>query len=128
MYIEGTLILLFLSPNSPFPSDGIRYQEPEAKYTIPAGARVKLPSCQLFNITQLDTTRNSKCKRSSLALYPILKTALRRVSEGATDSTRAETPNSSSFTIHEGLRHVSFMPYKPFHSLKITIKQTSNQT
>ncbi|KIM43265.1 hypothetical protein M413DRAFT_399631 [Hebeloma cylindrosporum] len=36
---DGTIFLLFLSPNSPFPSDGIRYQEAEAKYNIPAGAR-----------------------------------------------------------------------------------------
>ena len=41
--LDGTLLLLFLSPNSPFPSDGIRYQDAEAKYTIPAGARVKSP-------------------------------------------------------------------------------------
>jgi hypothetical protein len=33
-------LLLFLSPNSPFPTDGIRYQDAEAKYIIPAGARV----------------------------------------------------------------------------------------
>jgi hypothetical protein len=39
-YLEGTLLLLFLSPNSPFPTDGIRYQDAEAKYIIPAGTRV----------------------------------------------------------------------------------------
>ncbi|KAH9480580.1 SWI/SNF and RSC complexes subunit ssr4 [Psilocybe cubensis] len=37
---DGTLLLLFLPPNSPFPNDGIRYQEPEVKYTLPTAQRV----------------------------------------------------------------------------------------
>ena len=38
--IDGTILLLFLPHNSPFPIDGIRFQEPEAKFTLPAGPRV----------------------------------------------------------------------------------------
>ncbi|KAF8967124.1 hypothetical protein BDZ97DRAFT_1656982 [Flammula alnicola] len=37
--MDGTILLLFLPPNSPYPIDGIRYQDSEVKYTIPAGAR-----------------------------------------------------------------------------------------
>ncbi|KAJ7460753.1 hypothetical protein FB451DRAFT_1270208 [Mycena latifolia] len=36
---EGQLLLLFLPGQSPFPNDGIRYQEPETKYTLPVGPR-----------------------------------------------------------------------------------------
>lgn len=38
--IDGTILLLFLPHNSQFPIDGIRFQEPEAKFTLPAGPRV----------------------------------------------------------------------------------------
>ena len=38
--IDGTILLLFLPHNSSFPIDGIRFQEPEAKFTLPAGPRV----------------------------------------------------------------------------------------
>ena len=38
--IDGTILLLFLPHNSPFPIDGIRFQEPEAKFALPAGPRV----------------------------------------------------------------------------------------
>ncbi|KAJ6581069.1 hypothetical protein B0H19DRAFT_1113509 [Mycena capillaripes] len=31
---EGQLLLLFIPGQSPFPNDGIRYQEPETKYTV----------------------------------------------------------------------------------------------
>ncbi|KAJ7780336.1 hypothetical protein DFH07DRAFT_794664 [Mycena maculata] len=34
---EGQLLLLFLPGNSPFPNDGIRYQEQETNYRLPAG-------------------------------------------------------------------------------------------
>jgi len=34
---EGQIFLLFLPPQSPFPIDGIRFQEQEVKYTIPLG-------------------------------------------------------------------------------------------
>ncbi|KDR82618.1 hypothetical protein GALMADRAFT_238026 [Galerina marginata CBS 339.88] len=36
---DGTILLLFLPLNSPYPNDGIRYQDSEVKYTIPAGPR-----------------------------------------------------------------------------------------
>ncbi|KAF8158213.1 hypothetical protein B0H34DRAFT_445707 [Crassisporium funariophilum] len=36
---DGTLLLLFLPPNAPFPTDGIRFQDSEVKYTLPAGSR-----------------------------------------------------------------------------------------
>ncbi|KAF8890034.1 hypothetical protein CPB84DRAFT_1963963, partial [Gymnopilus junonius] len=36
---DGTLLLLYLPLNSPFPIDGVRYQESEFKFTIPAGPR-----------------------------------------------------------------------------------------
>ncbi|KAJ6624830.1 hypothetical protein B0H10DRAFT_2161984 [Mycena sp. CBHHK59/15] len=35
---EGQLLLLFLPAQSPFPNDGIRYQDQETKFTVPAGA------------------------------------------------------------------------------------------
>jgi hypothetical protein len=28
------VILLYLQPHSPFPNDGIRYQEPEARFAV----------------------------------------------------------------------------------------------
>ncbi|KAF8736035.1 hypothetical protein AX14_000979 [Amanita brunnescens Koide BX004] len=34
---DGTLLLLFVPPQNPFPNDGIRYLESEAKYTMPVG-------------------------------------------------------------------------------------------
>ncbi|KAF8237206.1 hypothetical protein L208DRAFT_1356612 [Tricholoma matsutake] len=34
---EGQIFLLFLPPQSPFPIDGIRFQDQEVKYTIPIG-------------------------------------------------------------------------------------------
>jgi len=34
---EGQIFLLFLLPQSPFPIDGIRFQDQEVKYTIPIG-------------------------------------------------------------------------------------------
>ncbi|KAF8798883.1 hypothetical protein BYT27DRAFT_7121926 [Phlegmacium glaucopus] len=36
---DGTILLLFLPHNSPFPIDGIRFQEAEVKFTLPAGPR-----------------------------------------------------------------------------------------
>ncbi|KAJ7777366.1 hypothetical protein B0H16DRAFT_1505248 [Mycena metata] len=39
---EGQLLLLFIPGQSTFPNDGIRYQEPETKYTIPAGGMREL--------------------------------------------------------------------------------------
>lgn len=67
--LDGTLLLLFLSPNSPFPSDGIRYQDAEAKYTIPAGARVNLPfSCTVHPIHTL-TPSGTRNPRGKVWLY-----------------------------------------------------------
>ncbi|KAG6879230.1 hypothetical protein C0992_004291 [Termitomyces sp. T32_za158] len=34
---EGQVLLLFLPPQSPFPNDGLRFQEQEVKFTMPAG-------------------------------------------------------------------------------------------
>ncbi|KAK2459682.1 hypothetical protein APHAL10511_008327 [Amanita phalloides] len=34
---DGTLFLLFIPPQNPFPNDGIRYLESEAKYNMPIG-------------------------------------------------------------------------------------------
>jgi len=34
---DGTLLLLFIPPQNPFPNDGIRYLDSEAKYTVPVG-------------------------------------------------------------------------------------------
>ncbi|KAG6871014.1 hypothetical protein C0995_009036 [Termitomyces sp. Mi166 len=34
---EGSVLLLFLPPQSPFPNDGLRFQEQEVKFTMPAG-------------------------------------------------------------------------------------------
>lgn len=34
---EGQLFLIFAMPNTPFPADGIRYQDQEQRYVIPAG-------------------------------------------------------------------------------------------
>ncbi|KAJ7708785.1 hypothetical protein B0H17DRAFT_1030868 [Mycena rosella] len=39
---EGQLLLLFLPGQSPFPNDGIRYQEPETKYSIAVGGTREL--------------------------------------------------------------------------------------
>ncbi|KAJ7173646.1 hypothetical protein C8R46DRAFT_1083506 [Mycena filopes] len=39
---EGQLLLLFIPGQSTFPNDGIRYQEPETKYTIPVGSMREL--------------------------------------------------------------------------------------
>ncbi|KAF9013334.1 hypothetical protein BDQ17DRAFT_1343234 [Cyathus striatus] len=36
---DGQVMLLYLPPQSPFPNDGVRYQDAEVKYTIPAGSR-----------------------------------------------------------------------------------------
>jgi hypothetical protein len=46
--IDGTILLLFLPHNSQFPIDGIRFQEPEAKFTLPAGPRVSEGLLLLF--------------------------------------------------------------------------------
>lgn len=35
---EGQVFLIFIPPQSSFPNDGIRYQEPETRYSIPAGS------------------------------------------------------------------------------------------
>jgi hypothetical protein len=35
---EGQVLLLFLPPQSPFPIDGIRFQDQEVKYTMPVGS------------------------------------------------------------------------------------------
>lgn len=37
---DGTVLLLFLPPGNPYPNDGIRWQDNEAKMVIPAGPRV----------------------------------------------------------------------------------------
>ncbi|KAM6494099.1 hypothetical protein JOM56_010460 [Amanita muscaria] len=34
---DGALLLLFIPPQNPYPNDGIRYLEAEAKYTVPVG-------------------------------------------------------------------------------------------
>ena len=34
---EGQLFLIFVSPQLPFPPDGIRYQEQEQRYVLPVG-------------------------------------------------------------------------------------------
>ncbi|KAJ7065232.1 hypothetical protein C8F01DRAFT_1350409 [Mycena amicta] len=39
---EGQLFLVHVSNQSAFPIDGIRYQEPESKYTVPAGPNREL--------------------------------------------------------------------------------------
>lgn len=36
-HIEGNIFVIFVSPQLPFPSDGIRYQDQEQRYVIPAG-------------------------------------------------------------------------------------------
>ncbi|KAF9561307.1 hypothetical protein CPC08DRAFT_664416 [Agrocybe pediades] len=36
---DGTTLLLFLPPNSPFPNDGIRFLDSEVKYIVPLGQR-----------------------------------------------------------------------------------------
>ena len=40
-YTDGTVLLLYLPPNSPYPNDGIRWQDNEIKAIIPAGPRVR---------------------------------------------------------------------------------------
>ena len=39
--VDGTVLLLYLPPNSPYPNDGIRWQDNEVKSIIPAGPRVR---------------------------------------------------------------------------------------
>lgn len=42
---EGQMFIIFLTPQLPFPPDGIRYQEQEQKALIPAGpGRVSHPA------------------------------------------------------------------------------------
>jgi hypothetical protein len=41
--LDGTVLLLYLPPNSPYPNDGIRWQDNEIKVIIPAGPRVRIP-------------------------------------------------------------------------------------
>ena|SRR5882762_6964491 len=38
---EGQVFLIFLPPQSGFPNDGIRYQEPDNRYSIPAGSSTR---------------------------------------------------------------------------------------
>ncbi|KAG5652971.1 hypothetical protein H0H81_002869 [Sphagnurus paluster] len=41
---EGQVLLLFIPPHAPFPIDGLRFQDQEVKYTIPAGPNRVRPS------------------------------------------------------------------------------------
>jgi len=40
-FSDGSVLLLYLPPNSPYPNDGIRWQDNEIKVIIPAGTRVR---------------------------------------------------------------------------------------
>ncbi|KII91012.1 hypothetical protein PLICRDRAFT_28867 [Plicaturopsis crispa FD-325 SS-3] len=44
--IEGQVALIFLPPSSPFPNDGIRWQEGEQRMSIPAGNNLELEVCE----------------------------------------------------------------------------------
>jgi len=39
---EGQVYLVFVPPQSSFPNDGIRYQEPDSRYSIPAGSSTRV--------------------------------------------------------------------------------------
>ena len=54
--IDGMILLLFLPHNSQFPIDGIRFQEPEAKFTLPAGPRVSGGLLLLFTSFMLNNS------------------------------------------------------------------------
>jgi hypothetical protein len=41
--LEGQIYLVFVTPQSiSFPNDGIRYQEPDNRYSIPAGSSTRV--------------------------------------------------------------------------------------
>jgi hypothetical protein len=42
LYPEGQLFLIFVPPQSTFPNDGIRYQEADSRYSIPAGSSTRV--------------------------------------------------------------------------------------
>lgn len=46
---EGQMFIIFLTPQLPFPPDGIRYQEQEQKALIPAGPGRVSPLAYIFH-------------------------------------------------------------------------------
>lgn len=63
---EGQVYLIFIPPQSGFPNDGIRYQEADSRYSIPAGSSTRVspshvsPSLSSFqlNLIYLTLSRN----------------------------------------------------------------------
>ncbi|PPQ67974.1 hypothetical protein CVT25_000454 [Psilocybe cyanescens] len=67
---DGTILLLFLPSNSPFPNDGIRYQESEVKYTLPTGQReIEVHEIKYGFIPNSQDTNASRVRRR----YRLLK-------------------------------------------------------
>ena len=72
---EGQVLLLFLPVRTPFPLDGIRYQDQEVKYNIPVGPnRASRSLSTLHPASNTPAHRNSKLPRSNTALYPAHRT------------------------------------------------------
>lgn len=75
---DGSLFMIFLLPQQRvFPNDGVRYQEQETRYNIPAGGnRVSTPSDIYFRFVHDLEYRNWKSARPSLASFRIRTTRL----------------------------------------------------
>lgn len=68
--IDGQFFLIFMAQQLPFPNDGIRYQDQEQRYALPAGNN-RVRNAQWNFVQELiagHCLRNSKYWRSSLAI------------------------------------------------------------
>lgn len=111
-----------MSPNSPFPSDGIRYQEAEAKYNIPAGARVNLSHPCPVNVQPFTFD-----PRQELEIQEVKFGFIPNSQDGTASRVRRryrlqKGGNSQLVLVHytRGPQtRESFMSYEPFRSLTI---------
>ena len=66
--MDGSLFLLFHPQNVPFAIDGLRFQDSETKYPIPAGARVSTPTPT--SQPPLTSAPGARSRRDKIRLRP----------------------------------------------------------
>lgn len=65
------MLLLYLQPQSPFPNDGIRFQDQEVKYAIPFGnARVSIVSNMLRVLAHVGRVQELEVHETKYGFIP----------------------------------------------------------
>ncbi len=108
--MDGSLFLLFHPQNVPFAIDGLRFQDSETKYPIPAGARVS--TLPILVLTLLTTTPGARSRGDKVRLHPRRRRARRLPCSSPLPPHQGREPPAYARALHPRAAHACVLCHR----------------